>query len=94
MILILIDLPDVTIQPIADYLRKIVNQINNEATSHQEKLIHNACMNPTEKACDIAQHASRILGWNTVAGICLYSLPINVIKCNLVVFTQHISKTN
>ena len=43
------DLPDIMIQPIADYLSKIVI-LNNEA-SNQKKLILIACTDPKERTC-------------------------------------------
>jgi len=53
MISTLVGMPDVMIQPIANYLREIVDQ-NNKAID-QEKLIYIACMEQTEHTCDIVR---------------------------------------
>jgi len=53
MISILVDLPDAMIQPIADYLSKIVGE--NNRVLDQLKLIHAACMEQTERTCDIVR---------------------------------------
>jgi len=53
IISILAGLPDVTIQPIADYLSEIVVQNNEE--SYQQKLIFLACMEQTESTADIVR---------------------------------------